>query len=247
MGNTQSNEKNVHEHHRRRMKEHFLKDGLDTFNDIQALEMLLFYSIPRYDTNEIAHALLDEFGSFSAVFDADIAALKAVPGIGNESAIMIKFISQMYRRYGIDHAKAQERIPGCVSAQKYLVPYFMCENDELFVIVLVDAVFNIRKTCIIDRGNEESVFVNTNRVIKEVINNHCSGVILAHSHPNGFSFPSKADREVTMLIAEKLRNIGVKLCDHLIVSRNDVYFMSQESKNITNGLFVFSDLDYVNN
>ena len=56
----------VHDGHRSRMKERFRGHGLENFN-INALELLLFYAAPRRDTNGMAHALLERFGSFSAV------------------------------------------------------------------------------------------------------------------------------------------------------------------------------------
>ena len=62
-------DKNLHNGHRQRLKDRFLTDGLRSFNEINKLELLLFYAIPRRDTNPIAHRLLDRFGSLSAVLE----------------------------------------------------------------------------------------------------------------------------------------------------------------------------------
>ena len=96
---------NPHEGHRERLKERFLNEGLLGFHDHNILELLLFYVIPRKDTNEIAHELLREFGSLSAVFDADIELLKQVPGIGDNAATFIKLIPQLARAYMMDKDK----------------------------------------------------------------------------------------------------------------------------------------------
>ncbi len=74
----------MHEGHRDRVKKRFRQEGLDHFSDIQALELLLFYGIPRVDTNPIAHALLDRFGSLSQVLEASPEELMKVPGVGGE-------------------------------------------------------------------------------------------------------------------------------------------------------------------
>ena len=66
----------VHEGHRSRKKEQFRAHGLDAFADHEVLELLLYYAVPRQDTNPIAHRLMEKFGSLDAVFAADRAALE---------------------------------------------------------------------------------------------------------------------------------------------------------------------------
>jgi len=82
----------VHEGHRKRLKERFLREGLDSFEQHQVLELLLFFSIPRKDTNELAHTLLNRYGSLSGVFEADPKDLATTPGIGENSAILLSLI-----------------------------------------------------------------------------------------------------------------------------------------------------------
>lgn len=88
-----------HEGHRERLKNRFLTSSLDNFEPHNILELLLFYSIPRQDTNEIAHALLDRFGSLKGVFDADFSELIKIKGIKENSATLIKLIPQISRAY----------------------------------------------------------------------------------------------------------------------------------------------------
>ena len=78
----------MHEGHRQRLKKRFLEEGLDGFTDVQALELLLFYAIPRADTNPAAHALLEHFGSLSQVLEADPGELTKVPGVGESAALL---------------------------------------------------------------------------------------------------------------------------------------------------------------
>lgn len=228
MPDVPSKEVNLHANHRQRVRAHFEKDGLDTFADHNVLEMMLFYCIPRLDTNEIAHELLNQFGSLSGVLEADINALLDVPGIGHESAVYIKFLNSLFRRYYIDRGREQTMIMNDEDAKNFMEPYFLGENEEIFMAVLLDGCQNVRKIAVVDRGNEESVSVNVNRVFREVVNNHASAVVLAHSHPNGFARPSRDDINITLELAKKLAAINVKLCDHLIFSKNDVCFLSRD-------------------
>ena len=100
----------VHDGHRERLKARYLEHGLDNFNDINVLELLLFYAIPRADTNLIAHELLNRFGSLSGVLEASIQELQNVSGIGENSALLLSLIPQVSRRYMIDKTKPQKKI-----------------------------------------------------------------------------------------------------------------------------------------
>ena len=89
----------MHQGHRERMRKKFLLNGFDNFEDHEILEFILFYAIPRKDTNEIAHLLIEKFGSLDAILDAPINLLKEVNGIGESAAIFIKMISSLARTY----------------------------------------------------------------------------------------------------------------------------------------------------
>ena len=91
--------KNIHEGHRDRLRKRFLDEGLDNFHDHNVLELLLFYSIPRKDTNEEAHNLIDTFGSLSGVFNASHEDLCKVKGIGENTATLIKMMPELFKKY----------------------------------------------------------------------------------------------------------------------------------------------------
>ena len=88
-----------HDGHRKRLKARFVKSGLDDFEPHNVLELLLFYSIPRKDTNPIAHKLISRFGSLSGVFDAKPEELMKVDGITENTAVLISMVPQLARKY----------------------------------------------------------------------------------------------------------------------------------------------------
>lgn len=232
---------NPHANHRQRVRERFEKEGLDAFADHNVLEMLLFYCIPRLDTNEISHELLKQFGSISGVLDADINALRDVPGIGHDAALFLKFTDALCRRYYIDRKQERALILNSEDAKNFIEPYFLGENEEMFIAVLLDGCSTVRKIALVDRGNEESVAVNVNRIIKEVVNNQASVVVLAHSHPNGFARPSRDDIDITSELAKKLEAIDVKLGEHLIFSKNDICYLSRDKAVNNKRIFSFCE------
>ena len=89
---------NIHQGHREKMRQRFLKSGLEGFADHEALELLLYYAIPRQDTNPIAHRLMDRYGSLTAVLSAPAEDLKKVEGIGESAAVLLKVAGQIGRK-----------------------------------------------------------------------------------------------------------------------------------------------------
>ena len=106
---------NLHEGHRQRLKERFLREGLDHFEPHTVLELLLFYAVPQRDTNELAHRLIARFGSLDAVFDAAFDELCAVEGIGRNTATLLKLVPDLTRRY-LDSADHEQVLLTSVQA-----------------------------------------------------------------------------------------------------------------------------------
>ena len=129
---------NLHEGHRKRMKERFIKSGLDDFAPHNILELLLFYSIPRGDTNPVAHRLIDTFGSLSGVFDATPEELAKVDGVGENSAILISMIPQIARKYLEDKADTANIVGGCSDIGAFLLPKFVGRTNEALMMVSID-------------------------------------------------------------------------------------------------------------
>ena len=140
-----SENKGIHDGHRARVRERFMKSGLDRFTDHQVIELLLYYGIPRKDTNEIAHKLLDTFGSFSAVFDAPAEALMGC-GLSYNCAVMLKLIPSVCTRYYNDKfsGKSEDKEKSVVPDLKQLVlPYFIDGTEERLFVVLLDKKGNV--------------------------------------------------------------------------------------------------------
>ena len=70
-------ENNLHQGHRERMRERIAQQGFESLADHEALEVLLYLTNPRKNTNVMAHALLKRFGSFSRVLDAEEGAVQS--------------------------------------------------------------------------------------------------------------------------------------------------------------------------
>lgn len=213
----------VHDGHRERLRDRFINHGLDSFNDINALELLLFYAIPRRDTNVIAHALLDTFGSLSNVFSASVQELCQVPGIGENAAALICLLPQLMKKSAVSKAAAIQTILCSEDAGNYLLPRFLYEEDEVVLMLCLDSQSRIINCTEIGRGVVNAVETSIRRIVETALKNKATSVIMAHNHPDGLAMPSIEDDAVTKKISESLSLVGITLADHLVVAGEDFF------------------------
>ena len=211
----------LHDGHRNRLKNRFLNEGLTNFEDHNVLELLLFYSIPRSDTNEIAHELLNKFGSLHGVFEAGIEDLMSVNGISRHSAVLIKMIPELFVVYGRDKVRDIQKINSSDDAKQFFIPRFYGKVREEVQLVLLDDKMNIIKWVKIYEGSVNSANVPIRKIVEIAIENRATNVIIAHNHPTGLILPSKDDLRATAKVREALALVDIKLLDHVIGSDNE--------------------------
>lgn len=215
------------EGHRDRLKRRFLKEGLRNFEDYQALELLLFYAIPRKDTSPIARALIQRFGSFSAVLSAPVEELKKVDGMGESSAAFLTMLPEMAAYYLRDVSRFKQQITSTKEAGMYLLPQFIGQSQECIYLLCTDAAGRILHGGFISEGSLDLSSLSVRAVAEIALRVGAISVILAHNHPRGFATPSQSDIHSTHLLQQALQNIGIKLLDHLVVAENDYVSMRE--------------------
>ena len=211
----------VHDGHRVRMKNRFLEHGLDSFDDHNVLELLLFYAIPRGDVNPLAHELVTRFGSLAAVFDAPLDELMKVPGIGENTALLIKLIPQMSRRYMISRTRNDNILNSTEKAGNYLMQFFYAERDEVVYMACLDAKCKVINCKLIFRGSVNSANISVRKLVENALLYNATSVIIAHNHTSGIALPSQEDISTTRKIEDALRAVDIILNDHIIVADDD--------------------------
>ena len=218
----------IHRDHRSRMKARFAAQGLDGLNDHEALELLLYFAVPRVDTNPIAHRLLDTFGSLHGVIDASPDALKQVQGIGENAATLIVLLREMMRRYAIDKTENDLKGASMTTTEKigrYLSPYFVGVNEERFVALATDMKGKVLGVEELSRGTARATDVNIRKLAELAIRYQAASVILAHNHPGGLALPSHDDMQTTRRIRETLAGLNIGVRDHIIIAGDDFISM----------------------
>ena len=216
----------VHDGHRQRVLSSILESGIDGMHPHEILEALLFFAIPRRDTNEIAHELLDSFGSLRAVFDAPVEELVKVRGMGTYSATLIKMVPQLARAY-LSDMEDEVIVRSFEDAAACLLPHFVGRTQETVYLLCLDNKNRMTACVMVGEGSVNSAEINIRRIVQIGMKYNAAAIVLAHNHPGGTAIPSREDINTTKKLMELCAGIKMPLLDHLVVSDGDYVSMAQ--------------------
>lgn len=226
-------QENPHTGHRARLKKRFHEEGLDHFEPVNILEMLLFFGLRQGDTNELAHKLLDQFHSLEGVLEAPYEELLKVPGIGENCATLITFSHALMRQYQLYQARHTRELRDRDEAAAYLAPCFVGLREEALYLLSLDGKGRVLGCDKVSEGSACSTSISPRQVVQLALQRGASTIFLAHNHPNGLCLPSAADLCITQEMEKLLIALDIVLMDHFIfvegdyVSLKDSNFMHQ--------------------
>lgn len=212
---------NMHAEHRRRVKNRFLNEGLDHFEELHALELLLFFANPRDDTNPIAHRLLEHFGNLRHVLEAPPEQLMAVKGVGEHTAILLSLIRGLSQKYMLSSDGTVTVLNTLKECGDYLTSRFIGRRDEAVMLLCLDAKRMPLACRIVSEGSVNTAEVSVRKVVEAALSVNATTVVLAHNHPSGIAVPSMEDIVTTRRMAVALDAVGILLEDHIVVAGRD--------------------------
>lgn len=213
---------NLHAGHRERMRARFMREGSDSFDSHQLLEMYLFPALPRRDTNEIAHRLIERFGSLEEVFLADYRDLVLVEGISDKTATMITLTAALISRMAKERYHPPKKYDHFEDIVRYLRSMYTGITVEHVYLLLFDNGMKMLGCELLDRGTVNQANINARKIIEHAIKRNASSVLLAHNHPGGVAIPSAEDIATTNFLYNTLLPMGVTLIDHVIVGKDTI-------------------------
>jgi DNA repair protein RadC len=220
-----------HEGHRQRLKNRFLQEGLENFEKHNVLEILLFYAIPQRDTNDIAHELLNTFGSLKGVFEADYTELLNVKGVKENTATLIKLIPEIAREYMFEEISEERVFDTAEKIGKYFVRKYIGEVNEVVYLMLLDNGFKLLDVCRIHEGSVNSANISPRKIMNQIIKYNASMAVVAHNHPNGVALPSMEDINTTYSLRRTLDSCEVDMVEHILVGGNEYFPIIHETAN----------------
>lgn len=220
----------LHKNHRNRLRKKFEKYGIEGLEDHEIIELMLFYSIPRKDVNEIAHNLLRDNGNhISSLFEADIKTLMKTKGIGYNSAILIKLILGLFKSYSIDKADKSKNVILDTTSKtgEYVKNLFIGDQKEVFYLIALNKKLKVIQAIRLFEGTVDSVPMYKRELVEKALEVKATTVILAHNHPSGNPMPSGMDILSTEDVAKALKTVDIEIADHIIVA-GDIYSSFKE-------------------
>lgn len=223
----------IHDGHRARVKREFLAIGIDHFSETRILELVLFYSRRQGDVNPLAHELLNTFGSLAGVMDASPEDLMAVPGVGENTAVLLKLFPAMISRYMLSRTDPKAIITDAASIRELLAPYFFSARNEMTYLACLDGkrkLLGVRK---IGEGEPNAIDISPRQLAMVALSLNASSVVLAHNHPSGVATPSKEDTSTTRYLIQVLAGVSIELYDHVIFADGDMVSFRESGRLFT--------------
>ncbi|MBQ9965914.1 MAG: hypothetical protein IJP22_04220 [Clostridia bacterium] len=225
----------LHSGHRQRLRARLLEQGISKSTPPhEILEFILFHSIPRKDTNELAHELIARFGSLAGVFDAPINELMKVKGINKNTITLLKLFMPIARVYIDEKLAAPKDFRNIDEVGHYLLKKHIGYTNEVLSVMSLNAKGKLLSYDIIAEGSLNEVAASRRKIVELAMAKQAHCVVLCHNHPGGFAVPTAADLKITALIQDSLLNFDIALLDHIILSDDDYVslFQSAEYKDL---------------
>ncbi len=223
-----SSDSSVHKGHRKTLKKKFIENGLDVFEPHEALELYLYYAIPRKDTNPLAHKLIDRFVTLAGVCDAPIDELMEDFGLTENTAVLLKLLPEMARLYN-ESKLLNDNVIDLDTIGDLIKSKFIGRTEEVVVLLLGDAKGKIIFFDVVAKGSVNSSDMPIRKIVDLAIRHNARLAFIAHNHPSGNALPSKNDLATTDALKFTLNTVGVRLFDHFIVTDDD-YVSLRESE-----------------
>lgn len=222
--NTNKDKKCIHDGHRKRLRQSIETIGLEKMNAINQLEFILTLCKPRGDTNELAHRLLDEFGSITNVLDAPKSCLEKVKGVGKSTASILSIFPDIINLYIKQKAQNTKQIKTVSHLMQYARSLFIDKQTEHIYVIFVKKDMNtVVGHMLLGKGDYTQCSIDILELTKELLKRNAAGVIFVHNHPEGTAKPSNTDISSTEKLCFLLKNFGVTMVDSAIVGKDDFY------------------------
>ena len=214
------NRSQLHAGHRMRLRERLRKETAKNFNEHQMLEILLSFVIARKDTNDLAHMLINKFGSLSNVIHTPYDVLMEFNGLGDASATFLSCLPEIINYLGEKAVEKKLKINCTVDALETLRPMFNKVKKEKFIVLLMDGSDNLIHCETSKLGFDDKINISFSDITSLIKSYNAKKILIAHNHPKGVVFPSTEDLNFTKKLCSLLYFTEVKLLDHIIMTPN---------------------------
>jgi len=210
-----------------RPRERLLAHGAATLSNAELLAIFLRTGTPGKTALDLARDLLTSFGGLDKVLESDFDSFTQIKGLGSAKFCQLQATLELVRRHYDCKVVASENFTNQDLARKYLLGNFPNLEHETFACLLLDNKHKLLKFKTLFTGTINHAHIYPRIVAQACLKHNAAAIILAHNHPSGCIKPSESDKEVTEQLINTLELIDVRVLDHFIVGKNDVFSMAE--------------------
>ena len=100
---------------------------------------------------------------------------------------------------------------------------------EYFKVLFLDQNYRLIKDEFLSNGNENTILISPNELVKKAIFHNAKSMIIAHNHPSGNTSPSKNDIITTKQLIQACSIFNITIIDHIIISQNETYSFKENN------------------
>jgi len=211
--------------HRQRLRERFLKSGLDGFADYEVVELLLTLAIPRSDVKQLAKTLITQFGNLRGILDAPIEELRSISGIGSVTPVALQIIKVAATLYLQQSGEGRDSLLDPARLADFWRMRIGALQNEVFEVAYLDSAYRLLRDGVetLEEGTIDRAAVYPRRVVEAALKRGAAALMLAHNHPNGNITPSEHDKVLTRAIVLATETVHLRVVDHLIISADEIF------------------------
>lgn len=185
--------------------------------DHEVLEMLLYYPIKQRDTNALAHRIMEEYGSLHNLFEASPTDIMKRCDLAENTAVLLSLVAPLARRYNLSKWNDRRKFNSTKELGEYVKALFIGETLECFYIISLDNKLKLLAVQLLEKGTVDRIELYPKEIVRSVIYQNASYVVLAHNHPSGSLEISNADLTTTSHIRSLMRGMEIEVVDHIVV------------------------------
>lgn len=204
-------------------RERLLGAGPAALSDTELLVIFLGSGLPGHNVFDVARSLLARFGSLRAMLDATPADFHGVRGIGPAKTAVLLAVIEMARRALAERARERPLVDSIDAVYDYVRLLIGARPYEVFLCLFLDARHRLIDSEESSRGSLTRLAVYPREIVRRALETNAASLVVAHNHPSGAITPSASDRQLTRALHDALALIDVRLVDHLVVGRHDVF------------------------
>jgi DNA repair protein RadC len=221
--------KNDHSEHRKRLRERFLQNNFDGFHSYEVLEFLLTFIFRQGDVKPVAKDLINCFGSFSAVLDAEPSEIAKIKGMGENSAVALSAMRNALKYYFSDSVKQNKlQMTKMSDLIEFVRSQISNRKNEVFMGIFLNAKNEVLHFAEISEGTLSQVSAYPRKIVESALKLQATSIILAHNHPDGVAAPSDTDVNMTNEIRQALHIVDIYLQEHIIIANQEYYSFRRE-------------------